>query len=105
MKEPYFIKKNGLYYADNHAGYTQRPELAGIYTKEEADEVCNHPRSECVAVKAADVISYDWAEHCINKLTIIRDAQQQHNPKLNGLRGSVASSNHGLSFCYISEVL
>lgn len=74
IKTPYFIKKSGMYYADNYCGYTQRSELAGIYTKEEAEEVCNHPRSECVAIKASDIVSKEEAQHCIDKLAAIRDS-------------------------------
>ena len=76
MKNPYLIIKRGMYYADNRCGYADGAELAGLYTEEEAKELCDYTHSECKAVKAVDVISKEQAQHCIDKLTIVRDAER-----------------------------
>ena len=81
MKNPYLIIKRGMFYADDSCGYVGRAELAGLYTEEEAKEICDHTHSECKAVKAVDLIGKDHAQHCIDKLTIIRDAERTEATK------------------------
>ncbi len=36
-----FIRKNGMFYGHHSCGYVERPELAEIYTLEEAQKHCS----------------------------------------------------------------
>lgn len=37
MSEPWVIRKSGAFYRPDRAGYTNHPEAAGIYTRDEAE--------------------------------------------------------------------
>lgn len=75
ITDPYLIKKRDLYYRDDCCGYTQEAEMAGIYTKEFAMNHCD-PSEGIRALRAIHVMSEERVQHCIDKLTIIRDAHQ-----------------------------
>ena len=51
MEMLYLIKKNGSFYAHESAGYTARPELAELYTKQYAQSLANaHDEVQAVAL-------------------------------------------------------
>ena len=74
MKNLYFLKKRGYWYAHNSYGYTENFELAEIYSKEYA---LQHA-AECsgvVAVPVVDVVKdAEHAQHLIDRLAAMKDA-------------------------------
>lgn len=62
----YFVIKRGLYYGPNNRGYTDRPILAGLYAKAEAEEMTHPngvsgPRDGMYYKHMDDVGDADWA--------------------------------------------
>jgi hypothetical protein len=46
-----YIHRNGSYYSDNHNGYTDFRDFAGVYTKEEAVRTCrNILENKCIPI-------------------------------------------------------
>ena len=55
MEKLFVIIKNGHYWRPKSRGYTSSSLSAGLYTEDEAKEVCDHPRSECRYKSVADL--------------------------------------------------
>jgi hypothetical protein len=54
MNEPYLLRKHGMYYAHNNAGYVSRALMAEIYTKEHAEKYAkSHDDIQAVPVSHA----------------------------------------------------
>jgi len=71
---PYLLKKSGFYYAHNSSGYTQRAELAEIYTKSYAEKHADN-HEEVTAVPVSDAIkSADHINGYIERLEEMRNA-------------------------------
>ena len=74
----YLKRKRGTYYADDNCGYTQRAELAGHYTKEDAEEDERLSGGEIQAVLVTDVIkNAEYIERQISKLQNVLKALNQ----------------------------
>jgi hypothetical protein len=72
---PYLLRKNGMWYAHNNAGYTARAELAEIYTKEKATKYAEQSGGEVAAVPLNEIIkSAKDVQAYIDRLEIMRDA-------------------------------
>jgi hypothetical protein len=78
MEMPYLLRKHGMWYAHNSCGYTNRAELAELYTKEYAErhaESCD----EVTAIPVNQVIeSAEDVEPYITRLEVIRDALESN---------------------------
>jgi hypothetical protein len=65
---PYLLKKNGMWYGHNSCGYTNRAELAELYTKEYAERHASNC-DEVIAVPVTDVIkSVEHVQEYIDRL-------------------------------------
>ncbi|RCX32112.1 hypothetical protein [Thioalbus denitrificans] len=76
MEIPYVLKKNGMYYAHNSAGYVHRVLMAELYTEEYAKSHAS--RSDDVqAIPITDLINGpDEVQDYIDRLEVMRDVMR-----------------------------
>ena len=55
MQKLFVIIKNGHYWRPDSCGYTSSSLSAGLYTEQEAKEICDHPRSGFTYKPVADL--------------------------------------------------
>jgi len=80
MEMPYLIKKNGSFYAHESAGYTARPELAELYTKQYAQSHADaHNEVQAVAVNEVFGNADQLIEY-IERMQAMVDALKADNP-------------------------
>lgn len=73
MKEPYLIKKEGMWYAHNSRGYVARAELAELYSEEYAKSHAN-AHEGCLAVPVSELFnSVEALDEYIDRLQTIRE--------------------------------
>ena len=98
----YFIIKRGLYYRPDNCGYTDRPILAGLYTKEDAINTSHPngpdgPRDGMFCKHHSEVGDSDWLA-----FKVLVDANQNQaariaelEEKLDKLALMAETANHG----------
>ena len=73
METPYVLQKNGMYYAHDSCGYTQRVLLAELYTKERAERDAKHYK-EVRAIPVNELLtSSEEVQEYIDRLEVMRD--------------------------------
>lgn len=76
MEIPYVLKKNGMYYAHNSAGYVHRVLMAELYTEEYAKRHAARC-DEVHAIPITDLITGpDEIQDYINRLEVMRDVMK-----------------------------
>ena len=83
----YFIIKRGLYYRPGNCGYTDRPILAGLYTKEDAINTSHPngphgPRDNMFYKHHSEVGDADWLA-----FKALVDANQEQDARIAELEG------------------
>lgn len=74
---PYVLKKNGMYYAHNSAGYVHRVLMAELYTEDYAKRHASHC-DDTQAIPVIDLLTGpDEVQEYIDRLVVMRDAMRE----------------------------